>query len=494
MPMREERHPRRVRRGSRRADGSPGGFGPRARRALRWLPDVLVVVLVLAAGVNVAFDVTANLAGDASPAEVLPPEGLDLAASGTAPPVATTSTLGEAGGRLDPAAVAAAVSPYLAGLGPHAAVVVDDLVTGEVAYRHGAGRVTPASTMKLLTSVAALEALGPMTRFATTVVLDGNRLTIVGGGDPFLMSSRAKAAGLYPNRADLDTLATRTAAALTARGVHAVRLSYDASRFSGPAVNPTWPASYLTEDVVPPITALWADEGKGPDGRYVADPALAAGQEFAAALGRHGIAVTGAVAAASGGPAAVEVARIESAPVGQIVQQTLAVSDNNSAEVLAHQVGLAEVQDASFAGGVAGVEKVLTGLGVPLAGSVIHDGSGLSRENRLTPAALLAVLRAGASGDHPKLRELLTGLPVAGFTGSLQWRFEKGPAEAKGRVRAKTGTLTGVSGLAGMATDLDADRIGFVAIADGFDPTKTMEVRATLDRIAAALGACHCAR
>lgn len=471
MPLREKRHPRRV--------------------LLGRLLDALVLVLVLAAGLNVFLGVTGP-GGSGTPAEVLPPEGLDLAASGTAPPVATTSAAGEAGGRLDPAAVAAAVSPYVGGLGPHAAVVVSDLVTGEVAYRHGDRVVVPASTMKLLTSTAALESLGAMTRFHTTVVLDGDHLVLVGGGDPFLMSTKAKAKGLYPTRGDLDTLAARTATALTGRGLTSVGLSYDASLFSGPRVNPTWPASYLTDDVVPPISALWVDEAQGPDGRYVADPAGAAGREFAAALARHGITVTGPVGAGTAGAAAAEVARVASAPVGQIVQRTLAVSDNNAAEVLAHQVGLAEGDDGSFAGGVAGVEKVLTGLGVPLAGTVTRDGSGLSRDNRLTPAALLGVLRLAGSDDHPALREVLTGLPVAGFTGSLQWRFEKGSAEAKGRVRAKTGTLTGVSGLAGVATDLNGNRIAFVEIADGFDPAMTMSVRGTLDRIAAALGACRC--
>jgi serine-type D-Ala-D-Ala carboxypeptidase/endopeptidase (penicillin-binding protein 4) len=467
---------------------------PRSRRAGRWLPVALVATFLLLAGGAVTYDLSGQLFGDrtVTPAQVPPPEGLNLVPSGTAPPVATTSVLAATGGRLDPSLVAAAVSPYVGGLGPHATVVVSDLVTGEVAYAHGAKAVVPASTMKLLTTAAALEALGSMTRFSTTVLRDGDRLVLVGGGDPFLMSSRAKSRGLYPARGDLDTLAARTAAVLTSQGERSVRLGYDASRFSGPAVNPTWPASYLTDDVVPPISALWVDEAQGADGRYVADPARTAGRVFAAALGRHGITVTGPVVPGSGGPQATEVAKVASAPVGQIVQRTLAVSDNNAAEVLGHQVGLAVVQDGSFAGGVAGVQKVLTGLGVSLLGTEIHDGSGLSRDNRLTPGSLLGVLGLGGSAAHPGLREVLTGLPVAGFSGSLQLRFEKGPVEAKGRVRAKTGTLTGVSGLAGVATDLNDNRMAFVAIANGFDPATTLAVHGMLDRIAGALGACRC--
>ena len=58
----------------------------------------------------------------------------------------------------------------------------------------------------------------------------------------------------------------RTAATLTASGIRAVRLSYDDSLFSGPAVNPAWEASYLPDDVVTPVSALWVDEGLGPGG------------------------------------------------------------------------------------------------------------------------------------------------------------------------------------------------------------------------------------
>ena len=122
----------------------------------------------------------------------------------------------------------------------------------------------------------------------------------------------------------------------------------------------------------------------------------------------------------------------------------LTVSDNEAAEVLAHQVGLATVGEASFAGGVAGVRQALSELGVELAAADRwYDGSGLSRDNVLTPATLLAVLRVAASDDHPELRSVLTGLPVAGFTGSLEYRFADAAPAARGRVRAKTGTLRG---------------------------------------------------
>jgi len=287
------------------------------------------------------------------------------------------------------------------------------------------------------------------------------------------------------------TLAKRTAAALSAQGTTRVTLGYDATLFTGPAVNPFWPANYLPDGVVPPISALWVDEGKV-NHRFVPAPVAVAGQVFATALSKAGITVVGPVRAHPAPPTAVRVAEIKSAPVGEIVQHTLSVSDNNAAEVLARQVALKQGVEPTFAGGAKAVFEVLDGLGVDLTGSQIYDGSGLSRKNHLTTTTLLDVLRTASAPEHPTLRELITGLPVAGFTGSLADRFDDGPAAARGRVLAKTGTLTGVHGLAGVATDLDGDVLGFVMIADRVAVPNTLPARHDLDLMAAALGACHC--
>jgi serine-type D-Ala-D-Ala carboxypeptidase/endopeptidase (penicillin-binding protein 4) len=466
----------------------------RLRTVLSWLPEAVVVLLVAAAAANLAFDLDERWFGlehadvRQEPAKVLPPAGLDLVAGAPAPAVAD----GSPGGELSETAVRQALAAYVGdpSLGPHVDVAVGDL-GDRTLFSSGSGSVTPASTTKLLTGAAALAELGPMARFRTTVRQSGREVVLVGGGDPFLASSRAAAKGLYPTRATLDDLAALTATALTQQGVSRVRLSYDDSLFTGPAVNPAWPASYLPS-VVPPITALWSDQGKGPDGRYVADPSASAAAVFGQALAARGVAVRGVPQRAVGADTGSEIAAVESAPLGEIVERTLAVSDNNAAEVLAHHVGIAVGQDGSFAGGSAGVLDVLARLGVDTTGARVYDGSGLSRRDRLGSETLLDVLRLAASAEHPELRAVITGLPVAGFTGSLQWRFDDAPAAARGRVRAKTGTLTGVSGLAGIATDLDGNRMVFVAIADKIDRPQTLAARRALDLIAAALAACHC--
>jgi D-alanyl-D-alanine carboxypeptidase/D-alanyl-D-alanine-endopeptidase (penicillin-binding protein 4) len=470
---------------------------PPRRRRRSWLPDLGVLLVVALAFAAVQYNLGGRLFGwnpvdpATNPAAVQPPQGLRLQPQAEAAPVADAAADGSAVA----AKVAKAVAPYVTDprLGRHVDVLVARLSDGKVVYRHGAGDTMPASTMKLLTTTAALQSLGPMARFSTTVgrIPDTRQIVLVGGGDPFLMSSPAKAKGLYPARADIVTLARRAAASLKQQGLTRVRLGYDNSLFSGPATNPTWPSSYA--DVVPPISALWVDEGHNPDGAgFLKDPAAQAAQDFRQALIASGIQVPLPALARTEPAGAMPLAKVESAPLGEIIQQTLDVSDNTAAEVIGHHVGLTEGYPGSFAGGVRAVRRVLGTLGIDTTADRMYDGSGLSRSDRLDPQTLIDVLLHAASTDHPELREVITGLPVAGFTGSLQYRFDEGAAAGRGRVRAKTGTLTGVNGLAGVATDLDGDGLVFVAIADRVSEPDTTLARDALDKLAAALGACHC--
>jgi D-alanyl-D-alanine carboxypeptidase/D-alanyl-D-alanine-endopeptidase (penicillin-binding protein 4) len=465
----------------------------------RFAAEILVLALLAGAVASYRFDLGERWFGwgpadpTTEPAAVLPPEGLKLPDAGTVRVVARPGPTAAP----DAAKVAATVRPLLRKkvLGPGIAVLVTDLATGKAVYRTGGPLVTPASTTKLLTTTAALETLGPMARFKTTVrwVPTSRTLVLVGGGDPFLSSTPRLGRSSYPLRADLITLAGRAVRALKALKVRRVRLAYDDSYFSGPAVNPAWPATYIPEDVVPPISALWVDEGRDSSGfGFVADPAAGAADAFGAALRGQGLAVGPRVARLTTPPDARAVASVSSAPLGEIVERTLAVSDNQAAEVLARHVGLAEQQAGSFTAGTASVLEVLRRLGVPTTGDQLYDGSGLSRQNHLSTDTLAGVLRLAESTAHSELRQVFTGLPVAGFTGSLTYRFDKGPDAARGRVRAKTGTLTGVHALAGVADDVSGARMGFVIVADRVAPLKELEAQTLIDRIAGALGACRC--
>lgn len=443
-----------------------------------WVPVVLVLgVLVAAVTAYVVVDPRDDEGPNEpnDPAAIAPPDTLELLPITAPEPVAAAATLGP----IDPAKVRRALAPLLedADLGPHVLATVAGL-DGSPLYSQGSGAAIPASTMKLLTSAAALETLGPDHTFATTVVADGpRRIVLVGGGDPLL------------DGRDLKVLARTTAAA----GATKVRVRYDTSLFTGPAINPHWPPSYVPDGVVSPITALWVDEGRPESGLgRVDDPAAAAAVAFAAALSKAGVEVIGLPEPGTAPAGATELARVDSAPLARIVEHTLETSDNEAAEVLAHHVGMATVGAASFAGGAQGVVDTLAGLGVPTQGIKVYDGSGLSRDNRLDPDTLTAVLDLAGSAEQPDLRAVLTGLPVAGFTGSLVERFDDGSEAGRGFVRAKTGTLSEVSSLAGTVLDADGRPMVFALLADQIELIDTLAARDALDAAASALAACHC--
>ena len=474
----------------------------RSGRWLRRTTTLLVLAVLLAAFASYRFDLGDRWLHDEAPspvtepAKVLPPPGLSLpTARGIAAVAAVSPTV-----PADPSAVRRALADLLRAkkLGRHVAVDVAQAADGKSLFRHGTGRVIPASTMKLLTTTAALSALGPDHRFVTRVVATPSspRIVLVGGGDPFLLSKPAPA-GTYPARTDVTTLARATAKALRAVGRTRVRLGYDATLFTGPRVDPHWPSSYVADDVVSPITALWVDEARAKGGfGYSSDPAGDAGQVFARALRRQGIEVVGKVipttapSAAAGGRT---LSSVRGAPLAEVAQHVLEVSDNEGAEVLAHQVAVAEGRPATFSGGAAAVRSVLRRLGIDTTGDLVYDGSGLSRDDRLAPSTLLRVLAADSSPAHPELRPVVAGLPVAGFTGSLKYRFDKGDPGGLGTVRAKTGTLTGVHGLAGSATSRDGVVMLLVVVADRVKPVNSLDARQLVDRMAAALGGCACA-
>jgi D-alanyl-D-alanine carboxypeptidase/D-alanyl-D-alanine-endopeptidase (penicillin-binding protein 4) len=471
------------------------------RQIMRLGAITLVVLLLVMAGLSYRFDLGTRWFGweypspITEPAEVEPPPGLTRPAPQHAGPVARETDLRPA----DPEAVRRALAHLVRNrkLGPHVAVAVDQIGDGEPVFRYGADRVTPASTMKLLTTSAALASLGPDHRFRTTVVSrpHSRRIVLVGGGDPLLARTPDGSGEEYPSRADLKTLAKSTVRALKSLGRIEVRLSYDTSLFTGPAVNPTWPSTYISDNVVSPITPLWVDEGRAREGLAYRspDPAAAAAKQFAQDLERYGIKVTGPVTERTAARGAEQLAAVQSAPLRRIVQYILEVSDNEGAEVLLRHVALAEGEEASFEGGVQAVRDVLTRLGIDTTGERILDGSGLSRRDRIDPETLLSLLETAAEPSHAELRPVLVGLPVAGFSGSLAYRFATADREGLGLVHAKTGTLTGVHGLAGVVTTVDGTVLDFVAIADRVKVPNTLAARAQLDRIAAALAACTCA-
>ncbi|MEV0283810.1 MULTISPECIES: D-alanyl-D-alanine carboxypeptidase/D-alanyl-D-alanine-endopeptidase [unclassified Kribbella] len=383
-------------------------------------------------------------------------------------------------------------------LGKHRGIYVYDASRGKPVFSVGSATpYVPASTLKLLTTVSALDTLGAGHRFATKVVSAAKgSIVLVGGGDPLLTIKRQTDPTDYPTRASLQTLAASTAKELKAQGITSVTLGYDASLFTGPPVNAKWQPNYITEGIAAPTSALWVNEGRLSPGmaKRAASPSQAAATAFAAQLKAAGIMVTGAVRRAVAPTTATSLAQVASPTVGEIVEYVNLHSDNDGAEVLLRHVGLATKNGGSYAGGVLGVKATLTKLGLNVSKATIEDGSGLSRTNHVPLDVLAGAVRVAASEDHPELRHLLTGLPVAGFTGSLEDRFGVvGTGTGTGLVRAKTGTLTGVHSLAGMVRDRTGTLLVFAVASDSVPVPKTLAARAALDRAAAALANCGCA-
>ena len=130
----------------------------------------------------------------------------------------------------------------------------------------------------------------------------------------------------------------------------------------------------------------------------------------------------------------------------------------------------------------------LADAGIDVTGVTLADGSGLSLEDRVPAGVLTAVVAGAADGSLDGASALLSGLPVAGYDGTL---FDRGDAEtAPGTVRAKTGTLLGVHALAGTVVTLDGRLLAFAVVADGSASEEAAE--SALDDVAAALAGCGC--
>ncbi|AZK95688.1 D-alanyl-D-alanine carboxypeptidase/D-alanyl-D-alanine endopeptidase [Streptomyces tsukubensis] len=407
-----------------------------------------------------------------APAPSAPPV---LTALGTAPAPATAGR-GEAAG--NPAReLARRLEPLLRdrGLGPRPGVSVVDLTTGRELYGRDADRtMIPASTVKIATAAAALSALGPYHRIPTTVSAtpDARTLTLVGGGDATL------------DRAGLRTLARRTAGDLRARKVTAVTLGYDTSAYRGPDLHPIGVNGNIAR-----VTPLMVDQGRTDPGSTgaadrVADPAGDAARVFRELLEKEGIAVGGDTAPGRPAAGSKPLTEVLSPPLADVVEQMLTRSDNDIAESLARQTAIARHEEPSFAGAGRAVQQQLAVLKVPLAGARFADGSGLDRAGRVTPRLLTALLTRAAEPAHPGLRPVLTGLPVGGFTGTLESRHT-GTAPGSGLIRAKTGTLTGVNALSGTVPSPDGTLLGFAFLAN--ETRSPTEAQPALDRLTAAL-------
>ncbi|HEX3731381.1 MAG TPA: D-alanyl-D-alanine carboxypeptidase/D-alanyl-D-alanine-endopeptidase [Mycobacteriales bacterium] len=371
-------------------------------------------------------------------------------------------------------------------LGEVSASVIDHN-TGKVLWqRQGEAAMVPASVTKLSTAVAVLARRGPEYRIPTTVVAgdEPGEVVLVAGGDVTLAAGK----GYYPGAGSLVDLAAQV------RKAHPqpiTKLVIDTSLYSGQNTADGWDGDVVTGGYGIPAVPLAIDGGRAaPRGdQRVNTPVEVAGKRFASLLGGGS---NMRVDVADHAPIhAQPLGMVQSPSVARLVEIMLAESDNVIADSLARQVAIERHQPASFAGAAAAVLNTLTGVGVNVSGAQLSDGSGLSRNDRLS-ADLLAQL-IGAAGRRPELRAVLSGLPVAGFSGTLDGRFAD-PTEsaAVSDVRAKTGSLSQVSSLAGTLATADGSVLDFAVIANGFPSNGGDTAEQGIDRIAGALARCGC--
>ena len=216
--------------------------------------------------------------------------------------------------------------------------------------------------------------------------------------------------------------------------------------------------------------------------RSVVDPGIYAAHVLAWQLQSQGIAVGGGVRRAAVPAGAQRLVAYEGRALAEIVRVMMKTSNNPVAEMLCKAVGVATgTEPGTWDGGVAAMTRQLQGLGIDLGAAHLVDGSGLSRQNRLTARALVETLRkAGTSFAFGP--EFVAALPIAGTDGTLARREQ--PIE--GAVRAKTGSLTGVVSLSGYARLAGGGEAVFAMLVNDA-PAGDVAARAAADRFAEAL-------
>jgi D-alanyl-D-alanine carboxypeptidase/D-alanyl-D-alanine-endopeptidase (penicillin-binding protein 4) len=410
--------------------------------------------------------------------------------------------------------------------GARIAALVVDRDTGTTLFARNPDRsLVPASNLKLLTAAAAFNALGPTHRFVTQLLSDAapdaegaiDNLYVRGGGDPALTSE-----DFWRLAADLGRRGVRRV-----RG----DLVLDDSAFDGERWHPSWgavsarayhaPIGALTvnygafsvtlqpglaageevrADVDPHVDFLQltnrartgsADarrslqvdrrgsrrfeqvlvSGVAPAGgetktyhRSVLDPARYAGAVLRMQLAAVGIEVAGETRLGYAPESAVELLAFPGHPLAEVVRRFLKYSNNSIGEALVKSLG-ARVSGGpgTWRGGVQAARAELDALGLDLDGLRLVDGSGLSYDNRATPRLLVGALQRGAD-SFSFGPEFVAALPIAAGDGTLEERVEAAP----GRVRAKTGLLTRVTGLSGIAERVDGSVAYFSVLVNGF--------------------------
>ena len=318
-----------------------------------------------------------------------------------------------------------------------------------------------ASVMKLFTAAAALETLGPDYRVTTRVYVDATDpsiLYLVGAGDITLSRAGVNQQSVYQNAPKLSQLVNQISRTMGTQTFSQIVL--DSTAYGSPAgeYQSVWDSRGLSDGYMSYVSALQVDgdrnDPKAKDSQRSKDPVKRAGTWFKESLGAL---AADAVVTKGAAPAdAVEVAKVQSAPLSTWIDYMLIVSDNTLAEAIARLVSLDVGLDGSFGSLTDAYKRALRGTGLDLSGLVVEDGSGLSRLNLVSPAQVNELLKLIDQG-YEDFEIIKQGMPVSGTPGSLSNRL----LDAVGSVTAKTGWIRTGYTLAGYIDAADDTRLIF---------------------------------
>ncbi|MCW3030139.1 MAG: D-alanyl-D-alaninecarboxypeptidase/D-alanyl-D-alanine-endopeptidase [Solirubrobacterales bacterium] len=353
--------------------------------------------------------------------------------------------------------------------GSHSSAYVYDLTTKQALFAARAtARRAPASVEKLFTATTALERLGPTARLSTTVLGAGKLgpegvwegdLYLRGGGDP-TFGDTAFIAGHYGGVG--ASVSTLVAQLIRSDGIHAVRGSVygDESLFDSLRGEPS--SNYAFDPFLEgTLSALAFDRGSSGSERGPHAPAAFAAHKLWATLKNSGVSIRGPAGAGTAPPGATQLAQVSSPTITQLLALMLPPSDNFFAETMHKDLGRNFAGAGTTAAGATVVAQTISALlGIH---PHVSDGSGLSESDHTSAyevADLLVAVEPTALGTL-----LRSSMAVAGRNGTLAHRMRG--TRAAGRCQAKTGTLTGVSNLAGYCQAANGHLLAFAFFNDG---------------------------
>ena len=323
-------------------------------------------------------------------------------------------------------------------------LMVYDLTADSALYTYNHRQMLrPASCMKLVTSITALDALGPNYEYQTALYYTGSiqgrtlvgNIYCVGGFDPMI------------TQADVITLAS----SIRQLGVDSIRGLIVADRSMKESLD--YGEGWCWDDENPMLIPLTI----GRKDNFTST--------LAEEIARLGVNLEKVELMQGRKPAQAKMIDVCCHSIKQVLQRMMKDSDNFYAESMFYQTAASTGHHPATAVDARNItKKLINRLGLDANRYRIADGSGLSLYNYVTVELLVKLLRH--AWRTPSIaKALMPALPVAGVDGTLKSRMQN--TLAQGNVRAKTGTLTGISSLAGYCTAPNGHELAFAIINQG---------------------------